>query len=748
MTISIFIDIRVIVISILTVLFLGSARPWVVRFSKTAPAKREDLEVDKHFEVREAFTPSPTKKRPDKVTPRKAPNYSDCSSSAYKSLYHKVQNLEKHPDILEECWKTLIAFLNEAVSHANQTQAPGILSVKQYNFAAVSAFQHDQEAAISEEWERYLRKRKAGSPRELFATKEDAIVWLKTKAPVKYVDGAWLGHVHKISTPFRLRHVTKDAWQVLSEELGDGDLGKNHVYVYAQLLNSVGIYLPKGDSVEFTYDSLGLNDIATWRAALTQLLISLFPHDFLPEILGFNLHFELLTRETLVASKELKELNIDPYYFVLHITIDNADSGHSALALQAVHKYLEHILQSEGAEAAHKAWKRVQAGYVLSNFAGVQQTRPEWNPTDLEAQVLHIFKSKAPVAHKIHRSSTLQIGRYTLAEWLRPEQWATVEHQRAFMLDLRNARPWVYPGESQRSKFIKELQWGGKMFGAFTQRETRVLERWIDSQPSTNTQAEDAYWSFIGLNERALRQNYTSKSDICADYPVISAMRSPTLQKQETDSPSPGPRLPFEPLGKLTPTHNTDISAFLSLWFTHPCLLETPIAVPSQTTTPIACAIVRLLRAQYGFNPESSGVDGMDEAIRTDNIGIIELGFEIAQISGQPKPASVKQALEWWPSDFATGLLHLGMRPLEKLDELLGLTWAFVELHQGVAVAGEGCQAQMLSDRGKVLLVDIASREEIALRACLHEMEKEGKKVSKEFRSGYFRGRKAIQRIL
>jgi hypothetical protein len=43
------------------------------------------------------------------------------------------------------------------------------------------------------------------------------------------------------------------------------------------------------------------------------------------------------------AIKELKELKLNDYYFLLHISIDNADSGHTAMAMHAVVKYMAHI---------------------------------------------------------------------------------------------------------------------------------------------------------------------------------------------------------------------------------------------------------------------------------------------------------------------------------------------------------------------------------------------------------------------
>jgi hypothetical protein len=83
-----------------------------------------------------------------------------------------------------------------------------------------------------------------------------------------------------------------------------------------------------------------MDDPRVWKSAVVQLLISLFPNELLPEILGFNLHFELLTNKILMMACKLPKLGINGYYFTLYISIDNADSRHLAIALEAVKKYI------------------------------------------------------------------------------------------------------------------------------------------------------------------------------------------------------------------------------------------------------------------------------------------------------------------------------------------------------------------------------------------------------------------------
>ena len=234
-----------IAVLLLSLWFFSSASTWAARMLKERPAQKILCEkVRRRSE--DLIVSAARQSKPDENGYSLTDATKD-SLCAYITLYHKVQNLKQHPDIPPECWDTLLSFLDEATAISLQTAGSGSLALTEYSHAAASVFMNLKEATTTREWEQYLCRRKAGSPRELFGTRDETINWLKQRAPVKCVDGAWLGHVHKISTPFSLRHITKDAWQIMSEELGDGDLEKNHVQVFVRLLNSVGVTLPRAD---------------------------------------------------------------------------------------------------------------------------------------------------------------------------------------------------------------------------------------------------------------------------------------------------------------------------------------------------------------------------------------------------------------------------------------------------------------------------------------------------------------------
>lgn len=656
----------------------------------------------------------------------------------HKELYFKLQNLEQYPEILAQSRDLLISLLSEALTDASKNPKSGILTVDHYTRDSVANFLRVKHEKTTQQWEQYLARRRSGGPLEVFRNREEAKWWLKQVAPVKYVDGAWLGHIHKITTPFASRRVSKAAWQVLSEELGDGDLSKNHVYIYRELMKEIGAGLPEGDTVGFIHPRHQLNEPHIWKAAVGQLLISLFPHEFLPEILGFNMHFELLTSETMKVAKELQELRLDAYYFILHISIDNADSGHSAIAMQAVIGFIESVRRLNGNFAAQQTWKRVQAGFILSeslltasDLTHLAKPAVDGFPrNEREAEVIKIFEAKAPVAHKIHCSSRLRIGRQTLSNWLAPDAFASKQWQKDFLDDLSQMKPWVRKGDSSKSLLIQELFWGGKMFGAFTRTEVEVVKRWIDSLGAPDSLI---YWSFTGRTENTSSQVFQNQ-DITVDYPVFSPT---SVEAQSILSSSPALSLPsLNSPFEITAAPN--MTKFLPIWFTHPCLLESFISIPFKTISKSASSIVRLLRAQYGFDAEASIVAGMDELRRTKVIGLVELGQEMMKRCGLPEPECLKEVLNNRHTEFALMMLHLSMRPIANAGLLLGLARAFVSLHDSMT------SFTLLSAASREVLSQIARREHDSLDDCLEELKGDEVRYV-EFVRGYNIGRVEIE---
>ncbi|KAI1270891.1 hypothetical protein F5Y07DRAFT_406499 [Xylaria sp. FL0933] len=337
---------------------------------------------------------------------------SEVTLKELKHLYYELQSLERHKDILPHARDTLLLLLSESLEtlSARLSTASGILFIASYDRDKLSAFVRSEQDSTTK-------------------SREDAAKSIKQSSPLRYVDGAWLGHLNKASTLFALRMFTKNASQVLFEEYGDGDLGKHHVHLYRQLVRDVSPDLPAGDSRDFIHPRHSLDDIHVWKAAVAQLLISLLPQEFFSGILGFNLHFEGVSKDTLLASRELRELGFDPYYFLLHISIDNADSGHTAMALQVVVDYMEHLISTEDSNAMQRAWRGVQAGFILSqNLTSRTSKLPQdYSQTCIipqsksEITLEKILLSKSAASHRIQCNVGIKVGFQTLSQWLEPK---------------------------------------------------------------------------------------------------------------------------------------------------------------------------------------------------------------------------------------------------------------------------------------------------------------------------------------
>ncbi|GAD93145.1 hypothetical protein PVAR5_1750 [Paecilomyces variotii No. 5] len=678
---------------------------------------------------------------PELVDPSKTRYLDDEMSretQSYKTLYHRVQNLEAFPEILPTARKTLLSLLRQGVVLARlQNGQRNVLNITDYDPDQLATFMAAKRQDTHDEWSAYLRRREAGGGAEMFVDREAARQWLKMNAPLQLVDGAWVARVHNATTPFPLRRITKDAWQTYCEELGDGELEKNHCFIYRELLREVGWDFPDQNVADFIHPRHGLGNDRIWRAGAGHLLISLFPNDFLPEILGFNLHYESLAPQTLMAARELPEFGISGYYFAVHICIDNADSGHSAMAEATIRSYMEHVRRTAGTKEAQHAWKRVQAGFLLSEYLDGDEDLNKYR--EKVADMLH---SKAGVAGRLHCSSRARVGGRTLTEWFSPQVLSSVNSRSwktDFVAALARSKPWVYPGDSERGLLVRALSWKGRMFGAFTHAETQCLRAWIDLLDDDDDAAdsEAGYWKLIGRSDDG-RNNSTLLQDAAVIHPAFPPQREQPLAAVDQDAFVPLPPL-HVPQFKL--------EALLPLWFMHPCILEQIVMSPYRTSTPLGSLVLQILRAESGYVSESSGIAGMDEQRQPgDHPSLTALGLQMIGNNGMPEPTCLKDAFKDGSSpaavDFAYVVLSWAARPISNLTFLFGLARAFVDLEAWVS-----CNEVLLRKEEREALKKLVERKRILFEEILTEIKGEAGQIGK-FIAAYEYGRMQIENLL
>lgn len=338
--------------------------------------------------------------------------------------------------------------------------------------------------AVGIEYRDYLAARKAGAPRRYFATKAQALYFLKAVAPTKLVDGAWLYGVLQRWDDEDFRPLIR----IYLEELGNGVPDKNHVLIYRKLLAQHGC--------EQWQD---LPDSHFVQGAI-QLALAQSPESFLPELIGYNLGYEQLPLHLLITSYELNELGIDPYYFTLHVTVDNAATGHAHTALEG----LKQIMPRVG--DASDFLRRVANGFRLNDLGvGTTQAIASF---DLERETVAMLAAKSTVGKNMHSDYCRVAGR-TVNDWL------AEPGQIPQFLEKLEGQGWIRRGEpAENSRFWKLIHGErAEMFGVFSPYEQQLLQDWIATPRAGSEQAaseEDTAAAPRVLSHRAMLRSMES----------------------------------------------------------------------------------------------------------------------------------------------------------------------------------------------------------------------------------------------
>ncbi|EWC41735.1 iron-containing redox enzyme family protein [Stutzerimonas stutzeri] len=302
--------------------------------------------------------------------------------------------------------------------------------------------------AVGRQYQAYLDQRRAGAARRYFSSKAHALHFLRGVAPTKLVDGAWLYGLLQRWDDARFTALI----QTYLEELGEGLPEKNHVVLYRKLLASQGCD-----------DWQELDDEHFVQGAI-QLALAEHAEQFLPEVIGFNLGYEQLPLHLLISAYELTELGIDPYYFTLHVTVDNADNGHAKKAVQGVLDALPQVGDSA------QFYRRVRDGYRLNDLGASSVS--VIGDFDLPREVQRILEKKAAVGQFVHSDYCRFEGR-TVNQWLADD----VEQ----FLAVLDSRGWIKRGHDPHESRFWQLIVGEQapMFGVFSPYEQQMIHDWI-----------------------------------------------------------------------------------------------------------------------------------------------------------------------------------------------------------------------------------------------------------------------------
>lgn len=191
----------------------------------------------------------------------------------------------------------------------------------------------------------------------------DEVLFIQSTYHLGYlIDGAWL---HRLAnTGHRGRDSDAMLFSIYADEMGGGDLAKNHITLTHRALASMGIRLPHIRDAAF----MDQDDIADdlYDFALQQLCMCMFPDRFYNEILGYNLGIEMFGagEVRLHEMQKLRHHGFDVCYEQAHLTIDNFSAGHTRQAVDIIVAYLDGIHRAAGGAAVAAEWRRIWRGYA------------------------------------------------------------------------------------------------------------------------------------------------------------------------------------------------------------------------------------------------------------------------------------------------------------------------------------------------------------------------------------------------
>jgi len=446
---------------------LQYTQPWARGISDQSPAlDNEMVEAWKDFGF---------------VVPKTGPGgqvvYIETERSPYagtnlRDFFYYLMNIDSYSDFLPKAHALVEEFLAEARVNMHTAAIEGD---DRYSF-----FEYSQEtfsARLNQIYNDYVTDNSSESGYEagLLQTREDVIYDKVQMAPFNQLDGAWLRNAAP-SGP--IGEVESILFNIYMDELGDGNVEQQHCNVYTDMLKTLNIYLPEIHSRDYA-DYAGFLDSAFVEPVFL-LAISEFSEDYLPEILGMTMYLEWGSIGLISVVDQLKAFDIDPQYYSLHVGIDNAASGHGALAKRAIELYLDQVREMEGESTMRDVWKRIWTGYVAFGSLGTlgqdiqnvttQRNSPQDRKAFLKSQMVDMITRKAPYASLNHRHKTL--GNTYINDWF--------EDPSGF-LDALAQGGIIIPGNPDISPIFHLMSFSGPMYHVFTDDEQKLWRDYIIS---------------------------------------------------------------------------------------------------------------------------------------------------------------------------------------------------------------------------------------------------------------------------
>ncbi|MFD8144110.1 iron-containing redox enzyme family protein [Streptomyces sp. NPDC059708] len=277
----------------------------------------------------------------------------------HRRFFHRLVNFEHHPSVLPLARARAEAGLAEA-ELLFEHGAEGLLT-------DASWFPYTPEALLERVERIYWDKLvDPYEPLTEIPSRDEVVFDQSTYALGSLIDGAWAHRVGNLGR--RGRRSDDMLFAIYADEMGRGDMAKNHITIIHKVLASMDMDLPHIRQEAFLYQ--GELPDHLYGFSVHQLCLSLFPDSLYEEILGYNLGIEMFGLGTLRMHEiqKLRRHGLDASYEEAHLSIDNFSAGHARQSADLVVAHLDEIRHLSGEEAVRRAWRRIWRGYASFAF--------------------------------------------------------------------------------------------------------------------------------------------------------------------------------------------------------------------------------------------------------------------------------------------------------------------------------------------------------------------------------------------
>lgn len=392
-----------------------------------------------------------------------------------RQLYYFLLNVDEHHDVLPRAFGIVERHLDhgEAVSH----ELPEELQFFEHTRAS---FQNRMKAI------RGWRRRSLASLTKVDELSEFQRAYLlRQLAPMGLVDGCLLQNISGAATSHT--RVTAELLKLYAREIGDADPARNHANLYRDLLHGSGLYLPETTSWAFVQQYTILDSSFSYPVLL--LSLSQFPRVFLPELLGFTLHYYWCGVYPFEGplGEQIAGEGGSSRFLDLHGLGDELGDA-EAFVVEAVDAHLNAAGAGDDA-VRQEQWKRIWHGFVTAYTAHQTFLKEIFGSLDSaegtpRSRMVEMIRRKAPVGHGYHGAAKL--GGRRIDDMLNPDSLDPEG-----LLEGLAGSHYVKAGDSSGSVFFGRLvHFGGPMFRVFSPSELATIAEWIDSLPENGSTEE------------------------------------------------------------------------------------------------------------------------------------------------------------------------------------------------------------------------------------------------------------------